>query len=104
MVILSLSISATHFGHGTYFAVNASYSANSTYSKPAADGTQLMIMARVLTGAYTVGRRDLWVPPPRKGEHSQESFDSVVDVLTKPTMYVVFHDDQAYPEYVITFK
>lgn len=84
--------------------MDASYSADSTYSKPAADGTQLMIMARVLTGTYTVGCKGLRVPPLRNGEQSQDSFDSVVDKLSDPTMYVVFHDDQAYPEYLITFK
>lgn len=82
--------------------MDASYSANSTYSKPTADGTQLMIVARVLTGTYTVGRKGMRVPP--LCERSQDSYDSVVDDFSDPSMYVVFHDDQAYPEYLITFK
>ncbi|KAK2913336.1 hypothetical protein Q8A67_001735 [Cirrhinus molitorella] len=35
---------ATICGHGTYFAVNASYSASPTYAILAADGTQLMLI------------------------------------------------------------
>uniref|UniRef100_A0A3B1J588 Poly [ADP-ribose] polymerase n=1 Tax=Astyanax mexicanus TaxID=7994 RepID=A0A3B1J588_ASTMX len=38
----------TIFGIGTYFAVDASYSSNPIYSKPAADGTQVMFVALVL--------------------------------------------------------
>lgn len=98
-----LLISATSFGQGTYFAVKASYSANPTYSKPAADGTRMMFVARVLTGIYTLGHRDMKVPPHRSGGQSRDTFDSVVDVFVNPSMYVVFHDNQAYPEYLITF-
>lgn len=104
LLIFSFSIPATSFGHGTYFAVDASYSAKPTYSKPAADGTQLMFVARVLTGSYTLGHKDMRAPPPRTSAQSQDSFDSVVDVLANPSMFVVFHDNQAYPEYLITFK
>ncbi|TKS92985.1 Poly [ADP-ribose] polymerase 15 [Collichthys lucidus] len=95
---------ATAYGLGTYFAVNASYSANPTYSKPAADGTQLMFVARVLTGLYTQGTSDMKVPPPRTDLQSDDRYDSVVDKMDNPNMYVVFHDNQAYPDYLITFK
>ena len=92
------------YGHGTYFAVNASYSAHPTYSKPAADGSQLMFVARVLTGVYTLGSSDMKVPPPRSNSQPHDRYDSVVDRIDNPRMYVVFHDNQAYPDYLITFK
>ncbi len=95
---------ATAYGHGTYFAVNASYSASPVYSKPAADGSQLMFVARVLTGIHTLGQGGMKVPPPLNGRQPHERYDSVVDVLNNPSMYVVFHDNQAYPDYLITFK
>ncbi|XP_037614203.1 protein mono-ADP-ribosyltransferase PARP14-like [Sebastes umbrosus] len=95
---------ATVLGHGTYFAVNANYSAQPTYSKPAADGSQLMFVARVLTGIYTLGQSDMRVPPPRNDQQTHDRYDSVVDKVDNPTMYVVFHDNQAYPDYLITFK
>ncbi|RVE60397.1 hypothetical protein OJAV_G00180590 [Oryzias javanicus] len=95
---------ATVFGEGTYFAVNASYSAQSTYSQPGADGSQLMFVARVLTGVYAQGQSGMKVPPSRNAQQPNERCDSVVDNLSNPSMYVVFHDDQAYPDYLITFK
>ncbi|GLD53861.1 poly [ADP-ribose] [Lates japonicus] len=95
---------ATAYGHGTYFAVNASYSANPTYSRPAADGSQLMFVARVLTGLYTQGQSGMKVPPPLNDQQPHDRYDSVVDKLDNPGMYVVFHDNQAYPDYLITFK
>ncbi|KAI7813959.1 hypothetical protein IRJ41_005119 [Triplophysa rosa] len=86
----------TVYGVGTYFAVSASYSANPLYSIPKSDGTQLMFVARVLTGRYAQGQGTMKAPP--------ENFDSVVDNTQDPTMFVVFHDCQAYPDYLITFK
>lgn len=87
---------ATRYGVGTYFAVNASYSANPLYSVPASDGTQLMFVARVLTGNYTQGQEAMRILP--------DNFDSVVDNTQDPSMFVVFHDCQAYPDYLIKFK
>ncbi|KAM3590699.1 uncharacterized protein V6R79_014561 [Siganus canaliculatus] len=91
----------TLYGHGTYFAVDASYSAH--YCKPLADGSKLMFVARVLTGIYGQGSGDIKVPPPRSNP-PHDLCDSVVDRIDNPNMFVVFHDDQAYPDYLITFK
>lgn len=35
---------------------------------------------------------------------STDLYDSGVDKTPNPTMFVVFHATQAYPEYLITFK
>ncbi len=96
-----IPFSATLYGIGTYFAVNASYSAQNTYAVPAADGTQLMFVARVLTGYHTQGQADMKTPPVRV---APDLYDSVVDNVQNPFMFVVFHDCQAYPDYLITFK
>nr|XP_019950902.1 PREDICTED: poly [ADP-ribose] polymerase 14-like [Paralichthys olivaceus] len=95
---------ATSYGHGTYFAVNANYSAHPTYAKPNAVGSQLIFVARVLTGIYTEGKSEMKVPPPRDSQQPHDRYDSVVDRMNNPSMYVVFHDNQAYPDYLITFK
>ncbi|KAI4808483.1 hypothetical protein KUCAC02_000540 [Chaenocephalus aceratus] len=95
---------ATAYGEGTYFAVNANYSAQPTYSKPADDGSQLMFVVRVLTGLYTQGQENMRVPPPVSDQEGHDRYDSVVDSVDNPQMYVVFHDNQAYPDYLITFK
>ncbi|XP_072314975.1 protein mono-ADP-ribosyltransferase PARP15-like [Eucyclogobius newberryi] len=95
---------ATCYGQGSYFALNSSYSAHTLYSKPAADGTQLMFLARVLTGRHALGTRDMRVPPPLDPLNPDERFDSTVDNVTQPSMFVVFHDNQAYPDYLVSFR
>ncbi|XP_043953299.1 protein mono-ADP-ribosyltransferase PARP14-like isoform X1 [Gambusia affinis] len=93
---------ATVYGQGTYFAVNAGYSVS--YAHPAADGTQTMFVARVLTGLFTQGRSDMRIPPPRNSQQPHDRYDSLVDNINNPSMFVVFHDNQAYPDYLITFR
>ncbi|XP_069459927.1 uncharacterized protein [Ambystoma mexicanum] len=91
------------YGTGVYFALNASYSCS--YAKPDPK-TQLrgMYQAKVVTGRYTKGHSITKAPPARPGKNKDDFFDSVVDNCQYPSMFVVFHDDQAYPEYLITFK
>ncbi|XP_035004639.2 protein mono-ADP-ribosyltransferase PARP15 [Hippoglossus stenolepis] len=93
---------ATHYGEGTYFAVKASYSAQHKYAMPTDDGSQLIFVAQVLTGIYTEGKSDMKVPPPRDILLPHDRYDSVVDRMDNPGMYVVFHDNQAYPDYLVT--
>nr|XP_056717401.1 protein mono-ADP-ribosyltransferase PARP14-like [Euleptes europaea] len=95
---------AALYGNGTYFAVNASYSAQNTYSKPDADGRKYMYLARVLVGEYCAGSAGLVVPKAKNGTDPTNLYDSVTDNVKKPSMFVIFNDIQAYPEYLITFK
>ncbi|KAJ0006649.1 hypothetical protein NQD34_013922, partial [Periophthalmus magnuspinnatus] len=92
-----------NYGKGVYFAVNASYSARDVYSEPDDAGLKRMYVARVLTGRYTEGEASMKAPPPR-GKNLSDRYDSLVDSLQNPEMFVIFHDDQAYPEYLITFS
>ncbi|XP_034043176.1 protein mono-ADP-ribosyltransferase PARP14-like isoform X1 [Thalassophryne amazonica] len=94
---------AACYGNGTYFAVDASYSARDTYSMPDSQGQKYMYLCRVLTGDFTDGQQNMIVPPD-KPSGSLQRYDSVVDNTAKPSMFVIFHDTQAYPEYLITFK
>ncbi|XP_067405693.1 protein mono-ADP-ribosyltransferase PARP14-like [Emydura macquarii macquarii] len=96
-------MNAAYFGNGTYFAVNASYSAQDTYSKPDVDGKKYMYLARVLVGEYCVGKQGMITPPSKNSTDPTDLFDSMTDNLTKPSMFVIFNDIQAYPEYLITF-
>ncbi|XP_067995153.1 protein mono-ADP-ribosyltransferase PARP14-like isoform X2 [Melanerpes formicivorus] len=91
-------------GNGTYFAVDASYSAQETWSTPDVDGKRYMYLARVLTGKYCQGSKGLITPPPKHSSDPTDLYDSVVDCVNFPTMFVIFNDIQAYPEYLITFK
>ncbi|KAM9347764.1 protein mono-ADP-ribosyltransferase PARP14-like [Symphorus nematophorus] len=94
---------ATYYGKGTYFAVNANYSASDTYSRPNLQQEKRMYVCRVLTGDFTTGTKDT-VVAPAKGLSTIQKYDSVVDNPANPSLFVTFHDSQAYPEYLITFK
>ncbi|XP_027750895.1 protein mono-ADP-ribosyltransferase PARP14 [Empidonax traillii] len=94
---------AANFGNGTYFAVNASYSAHDTYSKPDTNGKKYMYLARVLVGEYSVGKRGSITPEPKNASNSIDLYDSSTDNVNQPSMFVIFNDIQAYPEYLITF-
>ena len=84
-----------------YFAVNANYSAQTTYSPPDAAGKRRIYQCKVLVGYPTVGNSNLRVLPARQGPIL---FDSATNNVSNPAMYVIFNDTQAYPEYMITFQ
>lgn len=43
------------------------------------------------------------IDPPAKTPNGTDLYDTVVDNVSKPTIFVVFRDYHAYPEYLITF-
>ncbi|XP_076199138.1 protein mono-ADP-ribosyltransferase PARP14-like isoform X3 [Aptenodytes patagonicus] len=94
---------AANFGNGTYFAVNANYSASDTYSKPDANGKKYMYLARVLVGEYSQGTRGSITPAAKNASNPIDLFDSSTDNVNQPSMFIIFNDIQAYPEYLITF-
>ncbi|XP_040011244.1 protein mono-ADP-ribosyltransferase PARP14-like isoform X2 [Xiphias gladius] len=89
-------------GHGSYFAVDPAYSAQG-YAKPDGSGHKRMYLARVLVGDCAQGKSGLITPPSKNSGNAADLYDSVTDNPGKPTMFVVFNDIQAYPEYLITF-
>ncbi|XP_073491350.1 protein mono-ADP-ribosyltransferase PARP15-like [Aquarana catesbeiana] len=94
---------AACYGNGTYFAVNANYSAQDTYSRPDGNGYKYMYLARVVTGVSCVGKQGMIAPPPKNPTNPTDLYDSTTDNITSPSIYVIFNDIQAYPEYLITF-
>ncbi len=89
-------------GDGVYFAINASYSAIDTYSKPNGVGIKQIYYSKVLVGEFAQGQQGMRVPPEKTG--SKDLFDSVTDDLRSPSMFVIFSDTQAYPEFLIQFR
>ncbi|XP_015987388.2 protein mono-ADP-ribosyltransferase PARP10 isoform X1 [Rousettus aegyptiacus] len=92
----------TLYGQGVYFAKRASLSVQDRYSPPNADGHKAVFVARVLTGDYGQGRRGLRAPPLRAPGHVLLRYDSAVDCLRQPSIFVIFHDTQALPTHLIT--
>ncbi|KAM3860990.1 protein mono-ADP-ribosyltransferase PARP11-like [Diretmus argenteus] len=61
-----------------------------------------MFLARVLVGEYTLGH-PMYCRPPSKDASFTNFYDSCVDDLGNPKIYVIFDSNQIYPEYLIEF-
>lgn len=92
----------TLYGLGVYFAKRASLSVQDRYSPPDAEGHKAVFVARVLTGDYGLGHSQLRAPPLRAPGHGLLRYDSAVDCLRQPSIFVIFHDTQALPTHLIT--
>uniref|UniRef100_A0A8C5MY84 Poly [ADP-ribose] polymerase n=1 Tax=Leptobrachium leishanense TaxID=445787 RepID=A0A8C5MY84_9ANUR len=93
---------ATSFGKGTYFAKNALYSCNDTYSVKDETGEKHVYQAAVITGKWCLGDKNYLEPPPTI-EDPRILYNSTVNNVTNPTLFVVYNDYCAYPEYLISF-
>ena len=90
----------TNFGQGVYFARDASYAVR--YAGSGSEGRSVYL-SRVLVGKYCAGKAEVKVPPPKDPSRPEILYESVVDDTGNPSIFVVFHDTQCYPEYLITF-
>jgi poly [ADP-ribose] polymerase 10/14/15 len=88
-----LIIAGVSFGQGVYFAVNSSLSVQ--YSM----GSNKMFRVRVLVGDSCVGNSSMKVP--LKNPNTGEPYDSTTDGAN--SLYVCYHDNQCYPEYLISY-
>ena len=96
---------AVVYGRGVYFATQFSLSACNTYAVPDMSANKHVYLSRVLTGEYTTGHQTYVVPPQKPGATRASSrYDCVVDNPATPSIFVIFSDTQAYPEYLIVFK
>ena len=96
---------ATCFGKGVYFAVNADYSFQETYSPRDKNGYKYIYISLVLTGEYTKGSSEMMVPPPKNpNQNNAILYNSLVDNVRSPTIFVAVKDNQAYPQYLVVCK
>lgn len=88
---------ATMYGDGAYFARDAKYSHSYTRGPD-----RLMFMVTVLVGHYTKGDKSYRRPPNKPGS-DHELYDSCVNDMTNPSIFIVFDKNQYYPEYLIQY-
>ncbi|XP_020360933.1 protein mono-ADP-ribosyltransferase PARP10 [Oncorhynchus kisutch] len=93
---------ATVYGQGVYFAVNSALSIQDQYSPPNADGHKFVFVTKVLTGDFTQGSHSMKTAPLKESSDIPLRYDSVADKTDNPSLFVIFNDTQAYPEYLIT--
>ncbi|XP_061085443.1 protein mono-ADP-ribosyltransferase PARP11-like isoform X1 [Conger conger] len=107
------------YGKGSYFARDAKYSSKFCHSTGKHNFTlqkhglapptfqseppyKSMFLARVLVGECTVGH-PLFSRPPSKDTTITNFYDSCVDDIVNPKIFVIFDSNQVYPEYLIEF-
>ncbi|XP_053318441.1 protein mono-ADP-ribosyltransferase PARP12-like [Spea bombifrons] len=94
-------VHGTVYGQGSYFARDASYSHN--YSPADLSGKRTMFLASVLVGESVKGDPSLRRPPSKHGSLTR-FYDSCVDDVLLPSIFVVFEKHQIYPEYLIEYE
>jgi len=101
--LASGSAGASVWGRGTYFARDAGYVASGPFcGQPATDGTRRMLMCLVTTGMSCIGSpHQTGILPVRQGPYR---YNSSVDSLSSPEIFIIQHPGAAYPAYLITFR
>uniref|UniRef100_UPI003AAEBC39 protein mono-ADP-ribosyltransferase PARP12-like n=1 Tax=Centroberyx gerrardi TaxID=166262 RepID=UPI003AAEBC39 len=89
----------TAFGKGSYFARDAEYSHHYTGQSD----VRSMFVSRVLVGDFTQGSYD-YLRPPSKDGGEMCFYDSCVDNIRNPSIFVVFEKHQIYPEYLLQYE
>ena len=85
----------TVYGEGAYFARDAKYSHSYTRGP-----VRFMFLCKVLVGQYARGQSS-YKRPPAKAGHAL--YDSCVNDVTNPSVYVIFDIAQSYPEYLVEY-
>ncbi|XP_037837275.1 protein mono-ADP-ribosyltransferase PARP12 isoform X2 [Kryptolebias marmoratus] len=92
-------VHGTLYGKGSYFARDAAYSHKYTGDTI----VKTMFISRVLVGSYTKGASS-YVRPPSKDGGNMNFYDSCVNDVTNPSVFVVFEKHQIYPEYLLKYS
>ncbi|XP_074973607.1 protein mono-ADP-ribosyltransferase PARP12-like isoform X2 [Phalacrocorax aristotelis] len=90
----------TMYGKGSYFARDASYSHDYCSSH---NGRYSMFVALVLVGDFVEGKPE-YVRPPLRARDSNRLYDSCVNDLTDPSIFVIFEKHQIYPAYILEYS
>ncbi|PVD35545.1 hypothetical protein C0Q70_02508 [Pomacea canaliculata] len=90
------------WGKGAYFSTTAKFSHSYTRAHTTVTGDPLrfMFLGRILVGQYTLGHPSYTKPPERD---RLKLYDSCVNDVSNPTIFVIFDLAQSYPEYLIQY-
>lgn len=94
----------TKLGVATYFSAGLAYSARFCDKQGGgADGTKVVLLSSVLVGNYCKGS-PTDVEPPIMTPETGERYDSTVDNEDNPSIFAVFRDFQALPQFLMEFR
>ena len=92
------------WGIGTYCARDAKYRHAYTESKNdvlTEQSQRKMLLNGVIVGQWVKGEEEMKLYPNVKGEKYQ--YNSMVNDVDNPSIFVIQHSNQTYPAYVITY-
>lgn len=92
------------YGVGVYFARDAEYSQDRRYSPADASGLQRIIVAKVCVGDVIENKDQNKKPATLPRKSNGLPYETMVNNATDPSIFVATLDDQAYPEFVVTFR
>merc|ERR1712187_1064146 len=102
MGLASGSRGASVWGSGTYFARDPKYVCDGGFCLRLPNGAMQCLVCLLMTGMPTLGDPNhKGVLPIRQKPHR---YNSAVDSLSSPEIFVIGHPGQAYPAYLITFQ
>ena len=92
----------TYYGQGIYFARDSEYSHRYTNKS----GLCWMFVVRVLVGQSVLGLPEYRRPPPITSDTKSYTalYDSCVNNTDNPSIFVIFDNDQCYPDYLICYE
>ena len=95
---------AAAFGQGAYFTVEAALS--NLYCQQDSESMRYMFLAEVLVGSFAQGEASMKRPPHKSDSAApkKELYDSCVDNVDRPSIFVLFDSDQYYPTFLIQYK
>jgi hypothetical protein len=97
-----LASTAALWGRGVYFARDSEYSDAYGFARISSDGTKHIIMCLVLTGMSCLGFDKTLLHT--KNRDNDRTYDSLIDCIANPEIFVVADGSCAYPAYVIHYK
>ena len=86
---------AVLFGRGVYFS-NSSALSHTYTDVRIQKNKKHIIVSKVLIGKCGLGTKDSNLPP--------KDCDTGINRLNDPNIFVIYHDAQAYPEYLVTYE
>lgn len=93
----------TAFGKGMYFALTSQYSSDKRYAKLDDDGFQHVMYCSVVCGEWCVGTPNMLIPN-YKLDNKNRVYETSVNNVKKPTIFVTYKDDQAKVSYIVSFR
>ncbi|XP_078454747.1 E3 ubiquitin-protein ligase MIB2-like isoform X5 [Lampetra planeri] len=91
------------YGKGCYFGRDARLAHRYASAGKAGGTTCHMFVVSVLVGRFTRGYSS-YLRPPSRDDTKTNLYDSCVNDVNDPTIFVIFEGSQAYPEYIIQYR